>query len=702
MQQPALLVEGETCWRRTTARRAAVLIDGAAYFAALRAAILAAERSLFIVGWDIDSRVRVSGDGEVAAPRTLRELLSHAVSIRPDLSVHLLLWDYSVLYALEREPLPSLNLGWTTPPQILVQLDGNVPLGGSHHQKIVVVDDTLAFCGGLDLTIRRWDTPEHHPRHPQRVDPQGKPYAPFHDLQLAVDGDAAVALAELVRERWHAATGRAALTLESRSDMWIEGQRPDFTNVEIGIARTLPPTENASAIREVEALYCRSIEQAQRHIYIENQYLTADRISEALARRLEQRPELEVVIVGPKEPGGWLEASTMGTGRRRFRHHLERSGALDRVRLLYPFVRDGDLEIPVMVHSKLMVVDDQLLRIGSSNLNNRSMGLDTECDLALIARDDHQRAGVARIRNRLLAEHLGVALEQVDAAMAEHGSLLRVVDELGSAERRLATLGDVAIDDDEFIVMLREIADSERPLEPEAFVGDMFGAAPARKARKRLALVAGIGVLLLGLLLAWQVTPLQQLLDPELLAGWLDEIATHPWAPLALLAVYLVGGLVMFPVTVLIVLTAMTFGPWLGTLYATVGALASAALTYQLGALAGKGFIRGLMGPRLDRISRGLAKRGIISMATVRVVPIAPYTVVNMVAGASHIRFGDYLIGTLFGMFPGIVVMTALGDRLRQLWHNPTPASLALVAVVLALWIGLSLALQRVVACRRK
>ena len=175
--EPKILRPGETCWRVETANRAAVLVDGAAYFGALRSSLLKATRSVFIIGWDIDSRVRVvggSGACDDGAPEQLKALLTHMSNRRPDLSIHVLLWDYSVLYALDREPLPNLNLGWMTPPGIHVCLDDVLPLGSCHHQKIVVVDDAVAFCGGLDLAVGRWDTSEHRPRHPVRVDPAGE------------------------------------------------------------------------------------------------------------------------------------------------------------------------------------------------------------------------------------------------------------------------------------------------------------------------------------------------------------------------------------------------------------------------------------------------------------------------------------------------------------------------------------------------
>jgi phospholipase D1/2 len=124
------------------------------------------------------------------------------------LRVYILGWDFAIIYALEREPLPSFNPRWRSHRRVHFSLDGMPPGGASHHQEIVVVDDAIAFVGGIDMAIRRWDTPEHCAHDPRRVDPRGEPYPPVHDVQMAVDGEAATALASLVRERWQRATGR--------------------------------------------------------------------------------------------------------------------------------------------------------------------------------------------------------------------------------------------------------------------------------------------------------------------------------------------------------------------------------------------------------------------------------------------------------------------------------------------------------------
>src|SRR5215210_6546977 len=267
---------GRNVWRVEHADRAAMLVDAGAFFAAVRDALLNAQRNVFIVGWDLDSRTRLVGEDCKAHdgwPVTLREFLTRLVRERPDLNVHLLAWDFAVLYALEREPFPSLKLGWNTPSRVRFRLDNSLPLGSSHHQKIIVVDDAVAFSGGLDLTIRRWDNSEHCAVNPSRVDPAGQPYRPFHDVQFMVDGKAARALGELARERWVRAGG-GHVPLAPTGSPWPQSVTPDFTGARIAISRTLPVYPEQQEVREVETLFFDMIARAKRSIYVENQFLT--------------------------------------------------------------------------------------------------------------------------------------------------------------------------------------------------------------------------------------------------------------------------------------------------------------------------------------------------------------------------------------------------------------------------------------------
>lgn len=696
----------------TEAPRAAVLVDAAAYFAALRRTLLAAERQVLIVGWDVDGRTELAGpEGppDDGAPVALRDLLTWLVERRPDLHVHVLLWDYTLLYALDREPLPSLTLGWRTPDRVHLHLDDRLPMEASHHEKVVVIDDRLAFCGGMDVTIRRWDTPEHRLDDPRRRDPGGDPYPPVHDQQMMVDGPAAAALGDLARDRWRRATHRRlprppAVTQET-PDPWPADVAPLLRAVPVGISRTRPGKRPSQAVHEIRDLLCAAIGTAERLIYIENQYMTADAIAAALARRLRDRPGLEVVLVGPRTAMDWLEETTMGVGRATFMARLAAAcpGAADRVRLLAPVVRDGDRETDVKVHAKLMVVDDRLLTIGSANLANRSMGLDTETILTAEAATTDHRIAIAALRHRLLAEHLGTQPATVATAEAETASPLAAIARLAhrDAPRTLAPVQAAAEAETEAggVALLTRIGDPERPIDLEDFLAEQVPEAPVDERRRPLSrhLWTGLAVVavLVAVVLLWRATPLSEGLDPEVFYRWSVGLRELSWTPLAVLGGYVVLGLAAFPITVLITVTGMVFGPGLGFVYAATGAIGSALVSFGVGHLLGRRLVRRYAGATVRRMSEALGARGIVAVVFLRVAPVAPFLLINLVAGASHVRFRDFVVGTVIGMLPGIAVMTLLGTSIMDLIEEPTPGRIAILVGCLALWLLVSVGLQR-------
>src|SRR5262249_2866852 len=168
-------------------------------------------------------------------------------------------------------------------------MDSSHPLGASHHSKVVVIDDAVAFVGGIDLAKGRYDTPEHAAGFEWRRDFDGVDLPPHHDVQLMVDGAAARALGDYARGRWLRTTGERLEAPAARSDLWPESIRPDLTDVDVGIARTEPPYGGARAgVREIEALFKDAIAAARKTIYIENLYLTSAAVGDALAARLTQ------------------------------------------------------------------------------------------------------------------------------------------------------------------------------------------------------------------------------------------------------------------------------------------------------------------------------------------------------------------------------------------------------------------------------
>jgi len=681
-----VLCEGKNCWRIAQADRVAFLIDGASYFAAFMSAVERARKSVLIVGWDFDSRIQLQHDKKPQDDAgQLLHVLKAVISRRKDLHIHILIWDFAVIYALDRELFPTIKLDWQVPRRLHFRLDGNHPVGASHHQKIVVVDDAVAFVGGIDLTKSRWDTPEHKAKDPRRVDPLGRSYPPRHDVQMAVAGPAAAALGDLVRERWHRATGQRLKPHEKKdSDPWPSDLSADMENVRVGIARTESAHEERKEIREVENLYCDAIAAARRHIYIENQYFTSEKIAEAIAARLQEEDGPEVVLVLPRQCPGWLEESTMGALRSRLLKRLRERDRHERLRVYYPIVPELEEE-HIIVHAKLMVVDDRLVRLGSANISNRSMGFDSECDLAIEALgEDRTEKAIANFRNQLLAEHLGVSADVVSDSLSTKQSLIEALDELGNSERTLVPIEVEEPEWSEKVVPASAVFDPERPVSPEKLLEEFVPEKVRQPGKHGLLRLGLILLVLLALSAAWRWTPLGEWLSLERITGWINHLRGSPSAPFIILGGYIVGSLILVPVTLMILATAFAFGPLAGSAYSLVGCLLAAVITYAVGRILGQDKVRRLAGSRLDRVKRRLADHGLATMLTVRLVPIAPYTVVNIMAGAFHIRFRDFIFGTILGMAPGILAITVFERQLEMAIREPGAGSLGLLAAVVA------------------
>jgi phosphatidylserine/phosphatidylglycerophosphate/cardiolipin synthase-like enzyme len=436
--EPHPLVPGHNCWRIEQADQVRLIVDAADYFALVRQAMMAAEKRIMLIGWDFDARVRIGPHKDPSgAPATIGRFVLWLARHKPELQVYLLRWDVGALKALFRGTTPFTVARWAMHKRIHVKLDGAHPFGSSHHQKIAVIDDCLAFCGGIDITNHRWDTREHLDDDPRRVEPFHGAYMPWHDATMALNGPAARALEELARERWRCAGGAMLPALERAEKLWLDDVEPHFTDVEVGIARTCPAYGDTPATHEIEALYLDMIARAKRTVYIEGQYFASGLIAEAVVRRLQEPDGPEFVLVTPQQAHGWLEQVAMDTARSRLFEAVKHYDAEGRFRIYMPFTAAGK---PIYVHAKIMVVDDQMFRVGSSNLNNRSMRLDTECDVVLDAArpgQGHIAGQILALRDDLVAEHLGLEPAEVTEAVAKAGSLIKAIEQLRGGGRSL-------------------------------------------------------------------------------------------------------------------------------------------------------------------------------------------------------------------------------------------------------------------------
>jgi phosphatidylserine/phosphatidylglycerophosphate/cardiolipin synthase-like enzyme len=455
------LEPGRNCWRVERASKAAVIVDAADYFEAARKAMLAAEHRIMLIGWDFDARITLGPDQE----RHLGDFILQLVKRRPSLEIYLLRWDMGAIKTLFRGTNVATLIRWMAHRRIHTRLDGVHPTGASHHQKIVVIDDCFAFCGGIDMTSDRWDTRDHRDGDPDRVRPNGKPYDPWHDATTALEGPVAAALGELARDRWHCAGGKQLRPVPGRTNCWPDGLPREFGDVDVAISRTRPEMPGLPEVREIEQLYLDQIAAAERHIYAESQYFASRRIAESIARRLDEADGPEIVLVNPLNADGWLEQVAMDTARARLYQALHQRDRHGRLKLYHPQTADG---VPIYVHAKILIVDDRILRVGSSNLNNRSLGLDTECDVTIDARSDANegaRPAIRAARDGLIAEHLGVTVEAVARRFDESGSLIAAIEALRGGGRslipyRVPDLGEV-----EAWLADNEVLDPESPEE---------------------------------------------------------------------------------------------------------------------------------------------------------------------------------------------------------------------------------------------
>jgi uncharacterized membrane protein YdjX (TVP38/TMEM64 family) len=418
-------------------------------------------------------------------------------------------------------------------------------------------------------------------------------------------------------------------------------------------------------VREVEALHVDAIGSARRCIFLECQYFSSEAITRALERRLRERDGPEVVLLLPLEAESWLETSTMGARRERMLARLAAADDHHRLVVRAPAVRSRAGEARLIVHSKVMIVDDRLLKVGSANACNRSMSLDTECDVALEAEDEVQRAFVRVVRDGLLAEHLGRPREQVSRAVDERGSvggMLATLD--GRDGRALVPLdsggGDRWLGE---LVPTDDLVDPERPVEPDQLaarlVHDHDRDEPRLRPEYRIALLVGA---LLALAALWRWTPWGDWLHPATIAGWIRSVRDGPGTSLVAIAACAAGALLLVPLTIMTVVCVMLFGPWPGVAVFYAGMLAGASATWGLGRLADGHLLRRLAGKRMDRIRRVLSRHGVLSMTLVRLVPLAPFGVVNAVAGNVGVPLRDFVLGTLLGVLPGTLVIAAAGS----------------------------------------
>ncbi len=474
-----ILKPGENCRAFLRVGEAGLLIDGEEYYRAFYLAARNARRQILISGWQFDSEVALLRGADAlrhGGGYPFLSFLDRLCRERKDLRVYILAWDFSLIFMLERQWMQEWVFNWSTNERLFFRFDGRHPIGASQHQKFVVIDRAIAFLGGMDICSGRWDDRYHNVENKERVNPDGRGYEPYHDTQAYVTGPLVNDLAAIFAARWRDSTG-TGIEPDGPDDGFIlpagsKGIEIPASRAALSLtqAQTLPSPQKE--VGEIRRLHIDSIKAAERLVFIENQYLSSYAVFLALMERMEEapRPKLEVVIILPDRPHGIMEEVSIGVTQSRLLNSLK-SFAREyghSMGVYYPAARgpDGE-EVPVYIHSKVLIVDDRFMTIGSANATNRSMGLDSELNISFEATSIRNRRlarSIRRVRASLLAEHLGFE-NAVD--MGRLGSPEGLVDYLdglaGNGPHRLKRHGMGSYFDDLHVLKLL----NDRLLDPE-------------------------------------------------------------------------------------------------------------------------------------------------------------------------------------------------------------------------------------------
>jgi len=476
-----ILIPGINCCEISEVEETGLLVDGSDYYRAFCAAAETAERYILLSGWQFDSDAQLLRDDGLGGEWTLISFLNRLCESKNDLRVYILAWNFSVFYCVDREWLQSWYFKWSSHESIQFCFDSCHPFGASHHQKYVVVDGRMAFLGGLDICSGRWDERDHRTVNPRRVNADQTSYPPFHDVQSYHVGAVAERLTQLFKEQWRTVCN-CDLDLVApdyvprvhlKNALPIESRR-------VAISRTqIKTTETGNvSVREIRRLFRDAVAAAESLVYIENQYFSSQAIYEALVRRMtdRRRARLEIVLVLAKEANAFVEQASIGIAQAKILRHLKQLAAETghALGIYYPAVPSADgAEVPVYIHSKLLLVDDAFLSVGSANMNNRSMGLDTEFNVSWQARQGEENTlrSIRDLRLNLLAEHSGLAADRA-LVLARATELVGILDQFADdpdSRLRRHPLGIAAAENETWI---ESIFPDGLPLDPE---GPVFG-----------------------------------------------------------------------------------------------------------------------------------------------------------------------------------------------------------------------------------
>jgi phosphatidylserine/phosphatidylglycerophosphate/cardiolipin synthase-like enzyme len=369
-----------------------VLIDGEQALPAIAEELRRAHSHVHLAGWHFAPDFALERDGEEVVLRNLLAELAESIDVR------VLVWAGAPLplFRPSRREMRRIREELSVATKIECALDAKERPMHCHHEKTIVIDDRVAFVGGIDLTSESGDRFDAN-RHPARAS------VGWHDACTRLEGPAVADVAEHFRMRWREVTGK---TLAPVSPSGPAG------DVEVQIVRTVPEHIYAATRRgdfRILESYVRALKAAERFIYIENQFLWSPEIEAVLRDKILNPPrsDFRLLLLLPSKPNNGAD-DTRGVLANLIEADDDADGDSGRLLACTLFARSGNLMDPIYVHAKIAIIDDNWLTIGSANLNEHALFNDTEMNV--VSHDAHL---ARQTRLRLWAEHLELPVEEM-------------------------------------------------------------------------------------------------------------------------------------------------------------------------------------------------------------------------------------------------------------------------------------------------
>jgi phosphatidylserine/phosphatidylglycerophosphate/cardiolipin synthase-like enzyme len=365
-----------------------VLIDGAQALPAIADELRQARSHVHLTGWHFSPDFALAREGELVILRNLLAEVAERVDVR------VLAWAGAPLplFRPSRHDVRKMRDRLVAGTKIECALDAKERPLHCHHEKTIVIDDRVAFVGGIDLTSEsgdRYDTNDHPPRVS----------VGWHDACAQIEGPAVGDVAEHFRMRWHEVTGKALPEVRPS---------PAAGTLEVQVVRTVPERVYDATPRgdfSILESYMRALKGAERFIYIENQFLWSPEVEAVLHDKIlnPPRPDFRLLLLLPSKPNTGADDTRGVLG-----HLIEADGDDGRLLACTLYARTGHLHDPVYIHAKVAIIDDNWLTLGSANLNEHSLFNDTEMNIV-----SHDPELARQTRLRLWAEHLERPIEEI-------------------------------------------------------------------------------------------------------------------------------------------------------------------------------------------------------------------------------------------------------------------------------------------------